>query len=87
MGLAAPILAEFHAAPALGSRPRPRSPRLRVAIGTPQLSVVIVNFCQWKNTSRLTRQLRQCEAMRRGAAEVVIVDNHSPKNTPQNDGK
>ncbi len=81
MGLAAPILAECNAAPALGSRPRPRSPRLRVAIGTPQLSVVIVNFCQWKNTSRLTRQLRRCEAIRRGAAEVVIVDNHSPKNS------
>jgi len=40
--------------------------------------VVIVNFCQWNNTARLTRQLRRCEAVRRGAAEVVIVDNHSP---------
>jgi N-acetylglucosaminyl-diphospho-decaprenol L-rhamnosyltransferase len=60
-------------------------PRLRVApppigstIETPQLSVVIVNFCQWRNTARLTRQLRHCEAIRRGAAEIVIVDNHSP---------
>ena len=81
MGLAAPIHAEMYAAPQLGSRPRPGPPRLRVAVGTPQLSVVIVNFCQWKNTARLTRQLRQCEAIRRGAAEVVIVDNHSPKNS------
>jgi len=78
MGLAAPILAGKREAQALGSRPHPRSPRLRVAIDTPQLSVVIVNFCQWKNTARLTRQLRRCEAIRRGAAEVVIVDNHSP---------
>ena len=81
MGLAAPIQTELYAAPQLRSRPRPGLPRLRVAIGTPQLSVVIVNFCQWKNTARLTRQLRQCEAIRRGAAEVVIVDNHSPKNS------
>lgn len=79
MGLAAPSLAEFRIAPAL-ARPRPTQPRLRVAIGTPQLSVVIVNFCQWKNTARLTKQLRRCEAIRRGAAEIVIVDNHSPKN-------
>lgn len=69
----------------LDPRPTPSAPRLRprppgrgVAIETPQLSVVIVNFCQWKNTGRLTRQLRRSEAVRRGAAEVVIVDNHSP---------
>ena len=80
MGWAAPTFAEFTAIPAPGGRPRPASPRVRVTIGTPQLSVVIVNFCQWKNTARLTRQLRRCEAIRRGAAEVVIVDNHSPKN-------
>lgn len=56
----------------------PRRPAAGPAIETPQLSVVIVNFCQWRNTARLTRQLRRCEAVRRGAAEVVIVDNHSP---------
>lgn len=76
MGLAA--LADVHAPP-LGFRPRPRPARAAVAIETPQLSVVIVNFCQWRNTARLTRQLRRCEAVRRGAAEIVIVDNHSPK--------
>jgi N-acetylglucosaminyl-diphospho-decaprenol L-rhamnosyltransferase len=65
--------------------PKLTKPRLRVApppagssIETPQLSVVIVNFCQWRNTARLTRQLRHCEAIRRGAAEIVIVDNRSP---------
>jgi N-acetylglucosaminyl-diphospho-decaprenol L-rhamnosyltransferase len=61
------------------TRLRRRPPRVGTAIETPQLSVVIVNFCQWKNTARLTRQLRRCEAIRRGAAEIVIVDNHSPE--------
>ena len=42
------------------------------------VSVVIVNFCQWRNTARLTRQLRRCDLARLGDAEVVIVDNHSP---------
>ena len=64
--------------PALAPRLRVRPPGGGSAIETPQLSVVIVNFCQWSNTARLTRQLRRCEAVRRGAAEVVIVDNHSP---------
>ncbi len=63
---------------ALAPRLRTRPPRFGAAIETPQLSVVIVNFCQWKNTARLTKQLRHSEAVRRGAAEIVIVDNHSP---------
>ncbi|HET6571990.1 MAG TPA: glycosyltransferase family 2 protein, partial [Fimbriiglobus sp.] len=67
-------------APSTAPRLRTRPPRGGTAIETPQLSVVIVNFCQWKNTARLTRQLRRCEAVRRGAAEIVIVDNHSPAN-------
>ena len=54
-------------------------PGVGTAIETPQLSVVVVNFCQWRNTARLTRQLRRSEAVRRGAAEVVIVDNDSPR--------
>ncbi|OWK43750.1 glycosyltransferase family 2 protein [Fimbriiglobus ruber] len=62
----------------LAPRLRTRSPAGGSAIETPQLSVVIVNFCQWRNTARLTRQLRRSEAVRRGAAEVVIVDNRSP---------
>ncbi len=44
----------------------------------PQLSVVIVNYRQWGNTARLTRQLLASDANRRGLAEIVIVDNHSP---------
>ena len=65
----------------LALRRRAERPRPSVAIETPQLSVVIVNYCQWRNTARLTQQLRQCEAVRRGAAEIVIVDNRSPKDT------
>src|SRR5882724_2400013 len=43
----------------------------------PVLSVVIVNYRQWRNTARLTRQLLDSAAGRAGAAEVVVVDNHS----------
>jgi hypothetical protein len=46
-----------------------------------QVSVVIVNFCQWKNTARLVRQLRRSSAMRMGEAEVRVVDNASPPHT------
>jgi hypothetical protein len=41
--------------------------------------VVIVNFGQWLETARLTRQILDAPAGRHGAVEVVIVDNHSPR--------
>jgi GT2 family glycosyltransferase len=44
----------------------------------PILSVVIVNYWHWDDTARLVRQLRADPALRRGEAEVVVVDNHSP---------
>src|SRR5579863_8518857 len=44
----------------------------------PIVSIVIVNYCQWRNTARLVRQLMASAAIRRGLAEVVVVDNHSP---------
>lgn len=44
------------------------------------LSVVIVNFCQWKNTARLVRQLRRSAAARTGRAHVQVIDNGSPAN-------
>jgi GT2 family glycosyltransferase len=44
----------------------------------PRLSVVLVNYRQWPDTGRLVRQLLAADAVRRGEAEVVIVDNHSP---------
>ncbi|HEV3262355.1 MAG TPA: glycosyltransferase family 2 protein [Gemmataceae bacterium] len=43
----------------------------------PRLSVVIVNYGQWQETSDLVRQLQGGACARRGAAEVVVVDNHS----------
>src|SRR5437870_3848197 len=54
--------------------PAAEPPRL----ATPRLSVVVVNYRQWGNTARLTRQLLASSAAGRGAAEVVIVDNRSP---------
>ena len=45
----------------------------------PVLSVVVVNFRQWDQTARLVDQLHSAEALRRGLAEVVVVDNHSPQ--------
>ena len=41
--------------------------------------MVIVNYCQWRNTARLTGQLRRSHASRSGEAEIVIVDNNSPR--------
>jgi N-acetylglucosaminyl-diphospho-decaprenol L-rhamnosyltransferase len=55
-------------------RSRPAPPRTRQA----ELAVVVVNFCQWRNTARLVAQLRRSAAFRTGSAEVVVVDNHSP---------
>ena len=53
-------------------------PRRRSAPPAPAVSVVIVNFCQWRNTARLIGQLRRSIAMRTNTANVVVVDNHSP---------
>jgi N-acetylglucosaminyl-diphospho-decaprenol L-rhamnosyltransferase len=50
----------------------------RLATGLPRLSVVVVNYRQWERTAELVRQLQAATCVRRGDAEVVIVDNHSP---------
>jgi N-acetylglucosaminyl-diphospho-decaprenol L-rhamnosyltransferase len=52
------------------------TPRLRPA--DPRVSVVVINFCQWRNTDRLARQLLDADAIDNGLAEVVVVDNDSP---------
>jgi GT2 family glycosyltransferase len=39
--------------------------------------VVIVNYRQWEDTAALVRQLAASPCMKSGAAEVIIVDNHS----------
>ena len=44
----------------------------------PHVSVVVVNFCQWRNTDRLTRQLLDSDAADAQIAEFVVVDNASP---------
>jgi GT2 family glycosyltransferase len=44
----------------------------------PRLSIVIVNYCQWHDTAALVRRLRGTASARSGAAEVIVVDNHSP---------
>ncbi len=54
------------------------APRRQSAPCTPVITVVIVNFCQWRNTARLVGQLRQSIALRNGAANIVVLDNHSP---------
>ena len=43
---------------------------------------MIVNYCQWRNTARLTKHLRRSHASRTGEAEIVIIDNHSPAPSP-----
>jgi N-acetylglucosaminyl-diphospho-decaprenol L-rhamnosyltransferase len=53
--------------------------RVQRRVGLPRLSVIIVNYRQWRQTSQLVRQLLASPCLRRGDAEIVIVDNHSPK--------
>jgi N-acetylglucosaminyl-diphospho-decaprenol L-rhamnosyltransferase len=56
------------------SRARPRL----LPVKSPELSVIIVNFCQWRNTWRLVRQLDHSELARSNRSEIIVVDNHSP---------
>jgi GT2 family glycosyltransferase len=58
--------------------PVPQPPLTASACETPRLSVVVVNYRHWQDTGELLHQLRQTPAVRRGEAEVVVVDNHSP---------
>jgi len=55
-------------------RPKSRPKRL------PALSVVMVNYHQWGDTAGLVRQLAQSNCIARGDAEIVVLDNHSPRN-------
>lgn len=52
-------------------------PRRRLA-PEPILSAVIVNYQQWEATAALAQQILRIPAHLRDAAEVVVVDNHSP---------
>jgi GT2 family glycosyltransferase len=47
---------------------------------SPQLSVLIVNYHQWGETADLVRQLARSTSLSSGRAEIIVVDNHSPRN-------
>lgn len=53
-------------------------PHSRLRVVVPRMSVVVVNYMHWHETAELVRQLRASRCLRRGAAEVLIVDNNSP---------
>ena len=66
----------------MATTPQQRAPaRIRPAIGpaAPHVSVVVINFCQWRNTDRLTHQLLDSDAIDAGTADVLVVDNDSPQ--------
>jgi GT2 family glycosyltransferase len=44
----------------------------------PHVSVVIVNYCQWENTTQLVSQICNSPHLGEERIEVVVVDNHSP---------
>ncbi|MGE3803078.1 MAG: glycosyltransferase family 2 protein [Gemmataceae bacterium] len=50
----------------------------KVRLSTPALSVVIVNYRQWDEATRLVEELERSHALDSGQAEIVVVDNHSP---------
>ena len=56
----------------------PARPVLRPRSAGPQVSVVVINYCQWRSTDRLTRQLVDADAINTGRADVIVVDNNSP---------
>jgi GT2 family glycosyltransferase len=56
--------------------PARTAPRIRPA--ALQVSVVVINYCQWRNTDRVARQLLDADAIGSGTADVIIVDNDSP---------
>src|SRR4051794_37149651 len=68
----------------LPAEPRARPARVaRLGTLTPRLSVVVVNYHHWDETAALVRQLRASPALRRGDAEVIVVDNNSPQHRYQ----
>jgi GT2 family glycosyltransferase len=52
--------------------------RPETGLAEPRLSVVVVNYRQWPRTATLTEQLLSTACAGTTAAEVVVVDNHSP---------
>jgi N-acetylglucosaminyl-diphospho-decaprenol L-rhamnosyltransferase len=72
---------DAHLAPVPHPVPSTAPPRSagtsRVALDAPLISVVVVNYHQWRDTAYLVRQLRAEQCLRGGAAEVIVVDNYS----------
>jgi len=66
------------AGPLTAPCPRPVQRTRRLTL-TPRLSVIIVNYHDWDETACLVRQLRASAALSRGDAEVIVVDNNSPR--------
>ncbi len=67
-----------HAVTLTVRRPTRPTCRVRAEPAIPRLSVIVVNYLHWHDTAHLVQQLRNGACARRGAAEVVVVDNHSP---------
>ncbi len=49
---------------------------------SPALSVVIVNYASWADTTRLAESLSTAPEVARGEAEIVVVDNATPGEIP-----
>ena len=65
----------------MATTPQQRAPSRTTPHARPaaaHVSVVIINFCQWRNTDRLTHQLLDSDAIDAGTANVLVVDNDSP---------
>jgi N-acetylglucosaminyl-diphospho-decaprenol L-rhamnosyltransferase len=64
--------------PTLAATPPPATPSLSHSPSTvPRLSVIVVNYHQWRDTAGLVDQLQASPSLQGGAAEVVVVDNRS----------
>lgn len=67
------------ACPTTLSRPSLVRRRCTGSDDRPRLSIVIVNYQHWEDTVQLVQQLRHSCALREGEAEILIIDNHSPR--------
>ena len=54
-------------------------PLLQAPPEVPRVSVLVVNYHQWRDTAGLVRQLSASPCLQSGAAEVVVVDNHAAR--------
>src|SRR5262245_65422904 len=57
----------------------PARPANRPRVVAPHVAAVVINYCQWRHTDRLTRQLLDADAVDSGSAEILVIDNDSPQ--------